>query len=86
MAVISALRRRQFEDMADFQHTREKVWLSGSGRKKLIGLFERRLSDEWRHPVLGYSLSYRRHIELEVRLLEKEWCGEQGLFARARLR
>jgi len=25
-------------------------------------------------------------IELEVRLLEKEWSGEPGLFARLRLR
>jgi CRISPR-associated protein Cas1 len=36
--------------------------------------------------VLGYSLSYVRAIELEVRLLEKEWSGEAGLFARSRLR
>ena len=34
----------------------------------------------WKHPVTGYSLTYRRLIELEVRLLEKEWMGEGGLF------
>jgi CRISPR-associated protein Cas1 len=31
-------------------------------------------------------LSYARLIELEVRLLEKEFGGELGLFARMRLR
>ncbi|KAA1267847.1 hypothetical protein C5473_07295 [Leptospira interrogans serovar Weerasinghe] len=34
----------------------------------------------------NYSLSYYRMIELEVRLLEKEWSGEANIFAQARLR
>lgn len=62
------------------------VWLSESGRRKAIQLFESRLEESWKHPALGYSLSYRRTLELEVRLLEKEWSGEPGLFARSRLR
>jgi CRISPR-associated protein Cas1 len=49
-------------------------------------LFEGRLEETWKHPVLAYSLSYARSIELEARLLEKEWSGEPGLFARSRLR
>ena len=36
--------------------------------------------------MLDYSLSYARSVELEARLLEKEWTGEPGLFARSRLR
>ena len=39
-----------------------------------------------KHPIVDYSLSYARTMELEVRLLEKEWTGEPGLFAQARLR
>jgi CRISPR-associated protein Cas1 len=35
---------------------------------------------------LKYSLSYARAIELELRLLEKEWSGSPGLFARMRIR
>ncbi len=49
-------------------------------------MFERRCHDEWRHDVVGYSLSYMRIVELETRLLEKEWLGEGGLFARFRIR
>jgi CRISPR-associated protein Cas1 len=86
MAVVGAINRQQFDAGADFARAGRQVWLNDQGRRKAIEVFERRLADEWRHPVLGYSLSYRRQIELEVRLLEKEWSGEPGLFACARLR
>ena len=48
-----------------------------------------------RHSSTGYLvlnefglplLSNARALELEARLLEKEWSGEPGLFARMRLR
>jgi len=86
MPVVAAVNRKQFDVDTDFVTTGRQVWLSDSGRRKFIDVFERRLADVWRHPVLDYSLSYRRHIELEVRLLEKEWSGEPGLFASTRLR
>jgi CRISP-associated protein Cas1 len=86
MPLIGSLNRNQWEPAADFEVTRAKVWLSEQGRKKAIGLFEERLQESWKHPVLDYSLSYARTIELEARLLEKEWSGEPGLFARSRLR
>jgi CRISPR-associated protein Cas1 len=86
MVVIGALNRGQWDPESDFIATRAKVWLSDDGRKKAISLFESRLDETWKHPVVGYSLSYVRTIELEARLLEKEWTGEPGLFARMRLR
>jgi CRISPR-associated protein Cas1 len=86
LVVIGSLNRGQWDPEADFTVTRAKVWLSDSGRRKAIELFERRLEESWKHPVLQYSLSYARTIELEARLLEKEWTGEPGLFAQARLR
>ena len=86
MPVVGSLNRGQWDPAADFIVTPAKVWLSEAGRKKAIGLFEERLQETWKHPVLNYSLSYARSIELEARLLEKEWTGEPGLFARSRLR
>ncbi len=86
LVVVGALNRGQWDPKGDFAITRTKVWLSDAGRKKAIDLFEARLQEHWKHPVLNYSLSYMRTIELEARLLEKEWTGEPGLFARARLR
>jgi CRISP-associated protein Cas1 len=86
MVLIGSLNRSQWEVDADFVVTKGKVWLSDDGRRKAIGLFEARLDETWKHPVIGYSLSYARALELEARLLEKEWSGEPGLFARMRLR
>lgn len=86
LPVVASINRRQWDEDEDFQIAGQQVWLSESGKKKLIAIYERRKSDQWKHPVIGYSLSYSRLMELEVRLLEKEWMGEGGLFARFRLR
>lgn len=86
LTVVGSINRRQWDPKADFVVARDHVWLSDEGRRKAIGLYEERLTQTWKHPVTDYSLSYARAIELEVRLLEKEWTGEPGLFARARIR
>jgi CRISPR-associated protein Cas1 len=83
---VASCNRRQWDLTEDFVVARDHVWLSEKGRCKAIEIYERRLLDSWRHPVLDYSLSYARAMELEVRLLEKEWTGSPGLFGRARLK
>ena len=62
------------------------IWLTESGRKKALQLFEERLTESYKHPYTGQSLAYSRMVELEVRLLEKEWSGCPGVFAELRLR
>jgi len=86
LPIVASINRRQWDETADFQKAGQQVWLSDSGKKKLIAIYERRKSDQWKHPVIGYSLSYSRLLELEVRLLEKDFMGEGGLFARMRMR
>jgi len=86
LPVIASINRKQWDIESDFDIAGQQVWLSDEGRKKLISIYERRKSDYWRHPVVRRSLSYSRIMELEVRLLEKEWMNEGGLFARMRLR
>ena len=86
MPLVASVNRLQWDAEADFTQAGKQVWLSDGGRKKAIAVYERRKEDRWKHPVTGYSLSYARLIELEARLLEKEWAGEPGLFARMRLR
>jgi CRISPR-associated protein Cas1 len=85
MALIASVNRKQWRD-EHFTRTRDQVWLSADGRKQAIAIYETRKQEHWKHPVLGYSLSYARAMELEVRLLEKEWSGSPGLFANMRLR
>lgn len=96
LPVIASINRRQWDEEEDFTIAGKQVWLSDKGRKKFIQIYERRKADSWKHPVIGYSLSYSRLIELEVRLLEKEWTDKytsveaaiepRGLFARMRMR
>ena len=96
LPVVASINRRQWDEDADFTVAGPQVWLSDAGRKKFIAIYERRKTDSWKHPVIGYSLSYARLLELEVRLLEKEWTEDysdrsatnepRGLFARMRLR
>ncbi len=86
MAVIAAVNRRTFDPRSDFQPVPGGILLTTAGRNKVIELVERRKHDVWRHSATGHSLSYARIIELETRLLEKEWCGEPGLFAKFRIR
>lgn len=86
MTVMASINRGQWDAKADFEIRGEQVWLSDAGRRKLVSLYERRKEESWKHPVTGYSLTYRRLFELEVRLLEKEWIGEGGLFGQLILR
>ncbi len=86
MPIMAAINRNQWDPDTDFDITGEQVWLNDSGRRKFIGMYERRKEETWKHPVVQHSLTYRRLMELEVRLLEKEWLGEGGLFAQLVLR
>lgn len=80
MVVVASVNRGQWDVAEDFTIRGPQVWLSDDGRRKFVKLYEERKQESWKHPVLDYSLTYRRLLELEVRLLEKEWMGEAGLF------
>ena len=85
MPLIASVNRKQWNEN-HFTRTHKQVWLSDEGRRQAITLYEQRKQERWRHPVLDYSLSFTRAMELEVRLLEKEWSGSPGLFANMRIR
>jgi CRISP-associated protein Cas1 len=80
MIVMSSVNRNQWDIKTDFDIRGQQVWLSETGKRKFVELYENRKQETWKHPATGYSLTYRRLLELEVRLLEKEWMGEGGLF------
>lgn len=86
MPTIGSVNRGQWDAEADFTVAADHIWLSDDGRKKAIGLFEERLNESYKHPFTGQSLAYARIVELEARLLEKEWTGAPGAFARMRMR
>ena len=86
MPLVGSLNRGQWDEDTDFEIRPGHVWLSDEGRKKAIGLFEKRLSESYQHPYTGQSLEYGRMVELEIRLLEKEWTGCPDLFGQLRIR
>ena len=84
--ILGSVNRKAWDREEHFLPTKGGIWMSEEGQKRMIALFERRLSESYKHPVLNYSLSFRRAFELETRLLEKEWSGSPGLFGKLRLR
>lgn len=61
---------------SDFLSAAGSVALTEDGRKRFIGTFERRLSQEVTHPLFGYKVSYRRLFELQARLLGRFLLGD----------
>ncbi|PJF46319.1 MAG: CRISPR-associated endonuclease Cas1, partial [Candidatus Thermofonsia Clade 3 bacterium] len=60
----------------DFVASGPAVALTSAGRKKFIQAFESRLSSEITHPIFGYRISYRRVLEVQLRLLGRALSGE----------
>ena len=52
------------------------VTLTGEGRKAVMRAWERRMTTQLRHPLFGYSVSYRRAVELQARILAAHLVGE----------
>lgn len=55
----------------DFTESLGAYRLSETARKAFLQAFERKLSDEFKHPVFDYRCTYRRAIELQARLLSR---------------
>ena len=60
----------------DFIHRGGAVSLTQDGRKAVIGAFERRMDSLITHPLFKYSISYRRIMEVQARLLGRNLLGE----------
>ena len=60
----------------DFLHRSGAVSLTQDGRRTVVRAFERRLDALIRHPLFGYSVSYRRVMEIQARLLGRHLLGE----------
>ena len=60
----------------DFVSAPTGTALTSAGRRRFVGAFERRLSQETTHPLFGYRLSMRRLLLLQARLLCRHLLGE----------
>jgi len=61
---------------SDFVHAAGAVALTATGRKKVLAAYERRMDTLVCHPLFGYSISYRRILEVQIRLFARALAGE----------
>lgn len=73
--VIAVLNTGEIQ-MADFIRRGPAVALTEDGRRKFIKAYERRLDTLVSHPIFGYTISYRRILEVQTRLLARHLGGE----------
>jgi CRISPR-associated protein Cas1 len=73
--VITLINKREV-GTSDFTVRTGAVTLTPDGRKTVIRAWERRMPTQLRHPLFGYSVSYRRAIELQARILAARRTGE----------
>jgi len=62
--------------VSDFIRRGGAVTLTPSGRTKFLRAYERRMDEEISHPVFSYRISYRRTLEVQIRLLSRYLTGE----------
>jgi CRISPR-associated protein Cas1 len=72
---ITLFNKRELGDK-DFIRTGLGIALTSKGKKTVIGGYERQMEAEITHPLFGYTVSYRRIFEVQVRLLSRVLFGE----------
>jgi len=56
------------------------VTLKANAKKRVLRGYERRINTLITHPVFGYSVSYRRVLEVQARLLSRTLSGELDVY------
>jgi len=73
--VLQVVNNGEVKD-SDFVVRAGGVALTAAGRRAVLSAYERRMAMSIRHPTFGYELSYRRLLEVQVRLLGAFLLGE----------
>lgn len=56
------------------------------GRKALVTAYERRVTQQFRHPIFGYQVTWRRAIEVQARMVLGVLDGTQPIYKGIRIR
>ncbi|MDO5066001.1 MAG: CRISPR-associated endonuclease Cas1 [Propionibacteriaceae bacterium] len=84
-AVVSAINNGELT-LDDFCRGLEDHRLTDAGRRAVTVAFERRVCQEFRHPVFDYKVSWRRAIEVQARMLLGYLDGSQERYVGVRTR
>ncbi len=75
-SVVLGLINNSIIKESDFIHSGKSVAIEENARKKVIQYYENRMDTLIRHPLFGYTTSYRRTMEVQARLLSRCITGE----------
>lgn len=78
-AVLTAINQRMVTEK-HFLQAGDAVALTPQGRKAFFQAYEQRMDQLVTHPIFGYRVSYRRVLEIQVRLLARLLTGEIGYY------
>lgn len=79
-SVVLTLVNNAMVGESDFIRRGSACALRDGPRRRVIEAYEERLETLIKHPVFGYSISYRRVIEVQARLLARVVAGELGTY------
>jgi CRISPR-associated protein Cas1 len=68
--VLTVLNRREIQPQ-DFSESLGAYHLQENARKTFLQTFDRKMNDEFKHPVFEYRCTYRRALVLQARLLSR---------------
>lgn len=77
--VIQVINNREV-GLEDFRTSARGVFLSSEARRRVISAYERRLDMTIRHPVFGYTISYRRVLDVQARIVAAVMIGELSTY------
>lgn len=83
--VIDAIRRGRLKP-ANFRSVTKAGSIDDSGRQSLVRAYEQRMSTEFKHPIFGYSVSWRRAVEVQARQILGVCDGSQPDYRGIRMR
>lgn len=84
-AVLGAINNGEIR-IEDFWDVAGSMRLKDPARKALIAAYERRVSTEFKHPVFGYRVTWRRAIEVQARMILGVLDGTQDKYVGVRTR
>lgn len=79
-SVCITLFNQQELNPGDFVRRARGVALTPFGRRTVLAGYERRMNQMVTHPTFGYTVSYRRVLELQARLLRAHLLGEVPMY------
>lgn len=85
-SVVQTVVNNREVDPKDFDNRLGTSRMNDKARKALIVAYERRMQTEFRHPVFGYSVTWRRALEIQARQVLGFLDGTQNEYRGIRVR